>query len=306
MGGSTQRILFVLLVGLPPHPGQTPAATARTRARSAAVECRGAGLWSQRFARLVGSWRSHISRERRSPWSWPRGLGGWRAADRVEEMIVAARRAFWRQEKSLLSRYLPLKLRWTRWKQRVAWVLASIRRMVLDLEPEHCTAQRVQTASSPSTKPTGILGGVACFIHAPKPRMGTTDCGSSVGPQNLGPVQQGLAWMGGASPGDFRGQGHCVARGKAVVTARKRPRELCAHPDTSRAETPLADQHKGSNTFWWRGIEWWTVQGAHPVHLHTPSPRPSYLTCIPYVAMTPDLGPQQPLARDKHRLVCPC
>lgn len=60
------------------------------RARSAAVECRAAGLWSSRAARLVVQWADHVQRERRPPSHRPAQLAGWHGAHwRAERRRIA-------------------------------------------------------------------------------------------------------------------------------------------------------------------------------------------------------------------------
>lgn len=89
--------------------------------------------------------------------------------------------------------------------------------MVLDVKAEHGTAHyhrhtwHFQT-TPPPTKARIILGGAACLIHATRPRLGTTDCVSSLGPHHVGPVLLGLGWVGTASPRDSLGPGQCVAQ----------------------------------------------------------------------------------------------
>lgn len=48
-----QRRMMAILSGVAQYPGADPAMFARRRASSAEIECRAAGLWSDRAVRLV-------------------------------------------------------------------------------------------------------------------------------------------------------------------------------------------------------------------------------------------------------------
>lgn len=108
---------------------------------------------------------------------------------------------------------------------------AGFRCMALDMEPEkgtahfHRDALHVQTTPPPPTKPRRLLCGVACFIHATKPRLGT------------------------ASSRDLLGQGHCVAQqslqcgyGRSVPSCSRTPthcEQTQARPTSAKMQATL-------------------------------------------------------------------
>lgn len=97
----------------------------------------------------------------------------------------------------------------------------------------------------------GVMGGVACLIHATKPRLGQTDCGSSVGPHSDGPVWQGVARLDTASSRDISGQGH--------YRATLAPRHIASRTKGGRPSRRFEQLLMKAS-----GLEWWTVRGARP------------------------------------------
>lgn len=79
-----------LLGGAAPYPGEDAASFAWRRARPAAVECRVAGLWSDRAARIVVHWGSHIRRDMRPAGYWPAALVSWHDGQRCARRRLAS------------------------------------------------------------------------------------------------------------------------------------------------------------------------------------------------------------------------